>query len=122
MDKIILKGMKFNACHGVLEQEKTVKQPFIIDLELVIDLGGATESDSLSDTIDYSAVYKLTEEILLENSFNLIEKIAGVICGKVFDKFPQISEMLVRIKKPNAPVRGDFKYMGVEIVRKKHEI
>ena len=38
MDKIFLRGMTFAAAHGVLPHEHGVRQRFIVDAELLLDL------------------------------------------------------------------------------------
>ena len=60
-DKILLEGMEFYAYHGVNEIEKTQGQRFIVDVELSANLARAAETDSLTDTINYSDVFRLVK-------------------------------------------------------------
>ncbi|MGQ0848667.1 MAG: dihydroneopterin aldolase, partial [Actinomycetota bacterium] len=52
-DMIRLTGLEVFAYHGVLAEEREHLQPFLIDLELLVDLTTAAGSDDLADTIDY---------------------------------------------------------------------
>jgi dihydroneopterin aldolase len=122
MDSIILKNMTFYACHGVLEKEKLEKQPFIIDMKINTDLSIASQSDSVFDTIDYSEVYGIVKKIVEGNSYNLLEKLAVEIQKKVFATYETADVISILIKKPKAPIDGDFDYMGVEIVKKRSEV
>ncbi|MBL7047707.1 MAG: dihydroneopterin aldolase, partial [Candidatus Marinimicrobia bacterium] len=57
MGIIRLNKMLFYGYHGVDELEQNRGGTFEVDLEMKTVLSKATFSDSLKDTIDYSAVY-----------------------------------------------------------------
>lgn len=116
MDKITARGMRFYGCHGVLPEEKQNPQPFIVDLELSLDLGKACRSDRLEDTVDYGAVFKCVQEIVEGRSFNLLEALAQAIADRLLADFT-LNVVKVTVKKPQAPVEGDFKYFSVIIER-----
>ncbi len=116
MDRIILKGLEFMACHGVLPEEKLIPQKFLIDVEIFKDLVDAAYTDDLSLTVDYAQVYGEIKEIVESRSFNLIEKMAGEIAQRILTMF-SVGAVRVKIYKPNAPVKGRFDYFAVEIYR-----
>lgn len=116
MDKIVAKGMRFKACHGVSPEEKQNPQLFIVDLELSLDLEKAGRSDRLEDTVDYGAVYTCVREIAEGASFNLLEALAQAIADRLLNEF-SFKAVTVSVKKPEAPVEGDFKYFSVIIER-----
>ncbi len=116
-DKVLLKGMEFYAYHGVNESEKTRGQRFIVDLEMSADLGKASETDSLDDTINYSRVFRLVERIVEGPSRDLIETVAGEIASQVLQNFPT-ETVRVRVNKPDVPISGaTLSGAAVEIVR-----
>ncbi|QIB27407.1 dihydroneopterin aldolase [Caloranaerobacter azorensis] len=117
MDKIMLKGLNFYAYHGALKEENVIGQKFIIDLELFCDLKKAGETDDLSQSVNYAKVYEMVKGICENNTFKLIEALAENIAVKVLDEFKNVKEIVVRVKKPQAPVNGIFDYFGVEIRR-----
>ena len=55
-DHIFVTGLALHAFHGVMKHEGTVGQTFKLDLALAIDLGGASRSDKLADTVSYDQV------------------------------------------------------------------
>ena len=63
-DKIILPELRFWAKHGVLPQEEQEEQEFRVELELILDLTEASESDDLADTLDYGEVYRTVEKLM----------------------------------------------------------
>lgn len=115
-DRIILKGMQFYGYHGVLPEEKELGQPFIVDLELCCDLREAGLSDDLSKTVDYSRVFTMVEGIVTREPFQLIESLAERIAAVILKEFP-VARVLVRVRKPHAPLRGIFTDLAVEITR-----
>lgn len=52
MDKIILKGLRVFANHGVFHSEKQAGQPFVLDLTLKVNLSKPCRSDNVEDTIN----------------------------------------------------------------------
>lgn len=121
MDKIIMRNMKFFGYHGVLPEEREKGQNFIIDIEMTADLENASKSDELDDSVDYSKAYEIVRNIVENNKFRLIEKLAASISREMLSKFPKIQEITVVVKKPEAPIDGEFDWMGVELTRRRNE-
>jgi len=115
-DKILIKGMEFYGYHGVLAEEKRLGQRFIIDLEMYGDLREAGTTDDLRYTINYAEVYQLVEKLVAGGNYDLIEALAEGIAARVIENYP-VEGVLVRVKKPQAPIPGKFSWVGVEIYR-----
>jgi dihydroneopterin aldolase len=122
MDKIIMKNMKFFGYHGVYLQEQSEGQDFIIDVEMHLDLRKPGNTDNLEDTIDYSKVYDLIGQISKGNKFRLVERLADVISREILSRYKEISEITVCVKKPEAPINGEFDWVGVEIERSRDDL
>lgn len=120
MDKIIMRNLGFYGYHGVLSEENTLGQRFFIDIEMYTDLKNSGLSDDVSDTINYAEVYEIIKDIAENKRYNLIEALAENIASIILDQFKDIVEIIVNIRKPEAPVRGIFDYFGVEIRRKRN--
>lgn len=117
MDKIILKDMKFFGFHGVLDIEKERGQNFIIDVEMYADLARPCSTDNIEDTVDYSKVFNMVRDITEKERYNLIERLAQVISEKILQGFTCVKKVIVRVRKPDAPLNGDFGWSEVEIER-----
>lgn len=118
-DKIILKGMKFFAYHGVLEEEKRLGQQFEVDLELSTDLQPAGQTDRLDLSVSYADVFDTVADIMTGRSHNLLESLAETIAQRVLQHYAAVAGVKVTIKKPGAPIKGNFAYMAVEITRQR---
>jgi len=117
MDKILMNHMGFYGFHGVLDEERAIGQKFFIDVELSLDLSSAGLSDDVEQTVSYAEVYDDVKYFAESARYNLIEALAENIAQRVLAKYSVVAEVLVRVKKPEAPVRGIFDYFGVEIRR-----
>ena len=120
MDKIIINNMEFSAKHGCNEIEKTDFQLFQIDLIVFVDLSKPSQNDKLSNTIDYSTLYKIVEDVVVNNTFNLIERLGQAIADQIFNNFI-INKLSITIRKPNVDIGGLFDNIAIQIEREYNE-
>lgn len=120
MDKIVIKGLRIFAYYGVNPEEKEKGQPFVLDITLYKDLSLPGATDDLNDTVNYSRVAKTATRVMLAQKDDLIERAASRVAEAVLAEFP-VREVTVRLKKPRAPIAGDFEYVAVEITRRAPE-
>ena len=109
-DRIILKDLGFYGYHGVFAEEEKLGQRFFIDLELGTDLAPAAASDRLSDGISYADIYDVVKAAFETRRMKLLEAVAGNIVDDLFAAFPRVSWIIIRLRKPEAPiamVRGE---------------
>jgi dihydroneopterin aldolase len=118
MDVIRLKNMVFYGYHGVSKSEKTLGGKFEVDLDLYSDFSVAGQSDKLKDTLDYQAIYKTVDRCTKKNKFYLIEKLAERIARTIIQNH-NVEKVVVRVRKPHAPVKGVLDTVEVEIERSK---
>lgn len=120
-DRIVLTNMVFHGRHGVTEHERAIPQPFEVDVEIHLDLRPAGVADDLSKTIDYGEVFELAKTIVDGPSRQLIESIAESIAQKVLEHSAAAgaTEVVVRVRKPQAPLAGQFDDASVEITRRR---
>jgi 7,8-dihydroneopterin aldolase/epimerase/oxygenase len=121
-DKIILNNMKFFGYHGVLPEEQEKGQNFFIDVEMFTNTKRAGLSDNLEETIHYGEVFEIIEEITINKKFRLIERLAEVISLEILSRYEKIDKIIVRVRKPDAPIKGDFDWAGVEIERDRNDL
>ena len=119
-DSISLANMRFRGHHGVLEHEREQSQPFEVDVELYLDLRAAGRSDELSETIDYRGVFDVSRSVVEGPSCSLIEALAERIADGVLS-LPggdALSEVVVRVRKPEVDLGGALDGAAVEIRRR----
>ena len=122
MDKILIKGLKLFAYHGVNPEEKENGQDFIFDIELYVNMNKACHSDNVEDTVSYAKVVKTVRRVFTAQKYNLLERCAEVTAQAILDEYSEVLRVDLTLKKPQAPVKAEFEYMGVNIVRSRDNI
>ncbi len=119
MDKITVKNLKLFAFHGVNPEEKENGQSFFIDVDYYLDIKKACLNDSLEDTVSYAKAVKTIRRVFTEKSYDLIERAAQVVADALLEEFEKIEKVEVTVKKPEAPVKAEFDYMAVTVLRER---
>jgi dihydroneopterin aldolase len=106
-DRIVLEGMQFYGFHGVNAEEKSLGQPYVVDLAVEMDLSIPGKSDRLEDTVSYTHLYRSVQKVMEGESRNLLESAAETVAIRILDEFP-VKAVQVRVKKPRPPIKGSF--------------
>jgi 7,8-dihydroneopterin aldolase/epimerase/oxygenase len=119
-DRVLLEGMVFHGRHGTLPAERELGQPFVVDLELRLDLRPAGLSDDLAQTVDYSGVHRRAREIVEGEPVNLTETVAERIATAILEDHPPVEAVRVRVAKTHVRL-GDTVLAGaaVEVLRRR---
>ena len=118
MDIIFLHDLKVDCVIGIFDWERRIRQTLHIDLDMAADIKRAAATDRIEDTLDYAKVYRLVQEVVEGSQYRLLEALATAVADRILAEITP-DAVLVRIKKPSAPVPGHFDYMGVEILRQR---
>ena len=118
---LIIKNLKIFAYHGVNKEEKINGQNFLIDAEISTDKLGGYEDDKLENVLNLSTLVKSISAEFNKKSYDLIEKAAESTAKYLIETFPQINEINLTVKKPEAPISADFEYVAVKISRKRSD-
>jgi 7,8-dihydroneopterin aldolase/epimerase/oxygenase len=116
-DAVFITGLALHAYHGVMQHEAKVGQTFGLDLVLDIDLGAASRSDKLKDTVSYDTVVETVTKAFCARRYRLVEAAAGAVADAVLQNFPIVRNVRVTVHKPHAPIAATFDDVGVTIER-----
>jgi len=118
MDKIYVTGMQFYGYHGVFPEENVLGQRFEVDLTVSLNLKAAGETDRLEDSVNYGELYTICKEIVEgPKPYKLVEAVAEKIANGVLVAYPSVTEVTVKVIKPDPPIPGHYKSVAVEITR-----
>ena len=112
--KIRINNIQLYGYHGVDEKEKSDGHVFGIDIEISPAFDEAI-SDNLHKTVNYSLIYDEITNIFCQKKYNLIEYLANKIATTITAKF-NVNNCKVIIRKPNAPIKGKFDSVEVEVL------
>ena len=119
MDIVHIKKLEIFANHGLIPEENTLGQKFIVSADLYKDLRKAGVTDDIDETVDYHQASVLIKQITEKSVFKMLEKLAEEIADAMLKKFP-IEKVRITIEKPWAPVRLPLETVSVEIERGWH--
>jgi 7,8-dihydroneopterin aldolase/epimerase/oxygenase len=119
-DRIVLADMVFHGHHGTLQAEHELGQPFVVSVELRLDLRPAGTSDDLTKTVDYSEVHRLAREIVEGPPVQLTETLAEGIAAGTLDEHPMVEAVKVKVAKPHVRLEGTvLAGSAVEVLRRR---
>ncbi|NLK28395.1 MAG: dihydroneopterin aldolase, partial [Clostridiales bacterium] len=122
MDRITISNLEVFAFHGVLKEENSLGQKFLVSAQLYTDIMEAAEEDDITKSINYASVCKTIDAFLKENTFKLIETTADRLAYHLLQTYPRISKIQVEVKKPWAPIHMTLDTVSVVVERKWHEV
>ena len=114
MDKVFIEGLRLSGKHGVAEHERTTTtQDFMLDVAAELDTGPAAKSDDIADTVDYMHFCAIAKDVISNNSFYLIEKVAQTIADRILED-ARVTSVSITIRKPDLLDNG---VRGISIIR-----
>lgn len=117
MDKIFINGLQLFAYHGVNPEEKEDGQMFSLDITCYLSLVRSCATDFVDDTVSYAKILKTARKAFLAQKYDLLERAADAVVQAIFADFAPVTQVTVLLKKPQAPIRADFDWVGVELTR-----
>jgi len=114
MDRVLIEALQVEACIGIFEWERRIRQRLVLDLEIATDVARAAVSDDITDATDYKAISKRVRTVVEAADFQLVESVAEAVAGVVTGEFGA-RWVRVTVRKPGA-VTG-AKSVGVAIER-----
>lgn len=114
-DVLRIRNMQFYAYHGLFEEENRLGQRFEVDLEIFSDFRGYSRKRP-QDALKYPDAYELVERVVTQQVFGLVEELADAIAEALQIEMG-IERLVVRVRKPHAPVAKTFDGIEVEVRR-----
>lgn len=122
MDTILIKGLEFYAYHGASDEEQSVGHRYLIDAWLTVDTRRAGHTDTLSDTVSYAEVARRLIQIGTERQYRLLEALTARMVSVLFEEFPTVEAVRLRVQKISPPMNAIVASVGVELYRDREEI
>jgi dihydroneopterin aldolase len=98
--RLFLSGIRASGRHGARPGEKDEPQPFVVDLDLEVEVG----EDAVGGTVDYRGVTEAVREVVSDRSFDLIETLARAVAERIA-ALPRVGSATAVVHKPNAAER-----------------
>ena len=110
--RLFLSGIHAEGRHGARPGEQDTPQPFVVDLDLEVEVA----SDTIDATADYRGVSEQVRAIVEERSFDLIESMAWAIADACL-AFDGVTRATAVVHKPNAATRLGIDGVAAAVTR-----
>ncbi|MCX7736907.1 MAG: dihydroneopterin aldolase [Candidatus Kapabacteria bacterium] len=114
LTRLTIKDAVFYAYHGVKSEEQVLGGKYEVDLDLYYNATEAIINDDVNYAVNYEEAMVCIEDVITEESYNLIETITNEILNQVMEKMPNIEKATVRVRKMNVPIRNVVSYIEAE--------
>ncbi|WP_136468513.1 dihydroneopterin aldolase [Flagellimonas onchidii] len=114
MGRIRINNIRVHSNHGCLKEEMLIGSDYRVDLDVFADLAKPSQSDKLSETVDYVHLNKIVQEEMAIRS-NLLEHVAKRIIDRIFLEIPTVNKAQVEVAKINPPMGGDVESVAVSL-------
>ena len=98
--RLFLSGIRAEGHHGARPGEKDVPQPFVVDLDLEVEVA----QDRIAATADYRGITESVRAIVERERFDLIESMAAAIAARI-RALPHVVSATAVVHKPGAASR-----------------
>lgn len=110
---VSLEGLEFFAHHGVYDHERAHGNTFIVDISVRVNLGPASKSDDINDTLNYEVLAECCKEAMTSPS-NTLEHVARRIVEAVFQE-TSTTKIRLRVVKSTPPITVTCKASSVSL-------
>jgi dihydroneopterin aldolase len=111
---IELQGIELHGFHGMLDEERTEGQRFLVDVELDLADTAAAASDRIEDAVDYRDVLAAVTEVSDGRAYNLLEAFATALAETLLSRFP-VARVRVRVRKPDVVLAQPVDHAAVVV-------
>jgi dihydroneopterin aldolase len=116
LDRVALRGLRVRGRHGVLAEEKSLGQWFVVDVVLHLDTREAAATDDLGRTVDYGGLAQRVAAEVAGEPVDLIETLAQRVADVALAA-SLVTAVDVTVHKPSAPVGVPFEDVTVSVRR-----
>ncbi len=114
--QIELRSLRVLARIGVTNAELEIERPLIIDIDLQPRAVAATETDQITDTVDYAAVAEFAERTATAEPHRTLERVAAEIADGLLAR-GDCERVEIRVAKPEPPMDQRVDHVAVRLTR-----
>jgi len=119
MGKVKITNIRVYAHHGCLREESIVGSEYSVGVTVKTNLSKASDSDELSDTVDYVHIHQIVKEEM-QIASKLLEHVAKRIIDRVLTEIVMVDNVKVSVSKINPPIGGDVEKVTVVLSSKRN--
>ncbi|WP_460188259.1 dihydroneopterin aldolase [Thiomicrorhabdus hydrogeniphila] len=115
MDTIFIDGLQTQAIIGIYDWERENRQPLIFDIDMLMPISQAAQTDNIDDTVNYKQVSDEIIELVEKSRYELIETLCEAICNHILTHHQAVQIIHLKVSKPMAVPETNT--VGLKITR-----
>lgn len=115
--RIFFERIALEANIGILEHERQGTQPIYVDAQFDTLLQGPSDDQDINSVLDYRLLRQHIIQVCTSRHVNLLETLVDELCSTIFERFPSIIWLKIRISKPQA--FADCAAVGIEMEQRR---
>ena len=108
MNTISIVDLEITCIIGILPNERVKEQTVLLDINLDVEIGGSDFADDIKDTIDYTIIAEMANQLAISKKYQLIESFCFDLTNLFLDTFKIIQKTNITVKKPNALPKAKY--------------
>jgi dihydroneopterin aldolase len=117
-DRIVIRGLRAHAHHGVYKREREQGQIFLVDAVLEVDTRPAAAGDDLDLTVNYAEIAQKLHAALVNEPVDLLETLAQRLADVCLGD-DLVDAVEITVHKPDADLGVPFADVEVTIRRER---
>lgn len=105
---------KIDCIIGVYPAERQKLQTVFVDLKVKADFSKCSQSDNVTDTVNYVLLADLCNELAFSKRYRLLETFAADALHEIFIRFDVLNAW-IRIKKPAGLPTAEYTVVELEL-------
>ena len=118
MGKIFLNSIRLYAFHGCMDEESLIGSDYIVNIEVDTNLTLSSNSDDLSDTVDYVTLHDIVKREMKKRAY-LLENVTHRIGTSILEEHLSVETVKVKVVKKNPPIGGNVDEVAVQLELKR---
>ena len=98
--RIMIRGLRCQGRQGSTPGDRDSPREYLVDIGVSADVADAVTRDELAAAIDIAALASCVRDEVARRPRVLVERIAADVAESVLERFGSISEVAVKVEKP----------------------
>lgn len=112
--RLYVDRIEFYAFHGFTDEEQSIGHRYVLSLDARVATQ-ATETDELSDAVDYGTLSSRAVELAQAPQARLMEHVVHRVANQLLEEFPAIRVLTVTLAKRLPPIPFVAEEAGVAL-------
>ncbi len=108
-------GLQTYGYHGLFEEERSLGQRFIFDVDATLRSTTTHQDDSLAASIRYDALVEETASLAAKAKYRTLEALAEAVATGLLQRFALIDSITVDVSKLSPPIPHTLSKVGITV-------